>query len=339
MKHIDKRVPDAEARIAQEIGRVSSDLSQMVRRVIRPLFDSVYCTILLIRVRLPLAGLAAVWLYGIVGLGLIRCIAPDFAMFTAVSRTQVSPLPVTCVTAVSLAQEEERLMSDFRSAHDRVSSSAESIAFADGGKLEEEKANEANSNLLALLHKKNNQRAAWNATESFFLRRTPDFVTQVLRMFWSFGQGTDGQVLAVEGGTRMANTSSFIGSLINNSFDAASSMLQMSEDFQQLLCADKQRVAPLLCADKWRCAVALVAGCRRCCWCATSLTKIICKTWSVQQPRRSRRRPAEASGSASPTQASWPPMASAWRRGCRSLSSRMAPRTCSSLARMGSAVK
>ena len=213
MKHCDGRIKDAETRITQEISQVVMNLNYMIMRITRPVLDAAYCTVLLIRIQMPWAGLVAMWGYGVVGLGMIKLVAPDFAHFAA---------------------EDERVMANFRGVHDRVVEGSESIAFHGGGPREEEMANAANDKVLNLLHKKNDQRAAWNACDSFLLRRTPDFITQVLRMFWSFGQGTDGEVLAVEGGTRMAATSEFIGRLIERSFDTFSSLLGLHEEVQEL---------------------------------------------------------------------------------------------------------
>ena len=213
MKHIDKRIGDADSRIAQEIDRVVMKMNYLVMRVTRPVLDAAYCTILLMRIQLPFAGLVAMWVYGFLGLGMIGLLAPDFAL---------------------LATEDERVMANFRSVHDRTRDHSESIAFQKGGPIEKEVADEASGAVLELLHRKNNQRALWNGVDMFLRRRTPDFITQMLRMYWSFGQGTDGEVLAVEGGTRMAATSQFIGSLIERSFDTFSSLLGVHEELQEL---------------------------------------------------------------------------------------------------------
>jgi len=59
-------------------------------------------------------------------------------------------------------------------------------------------------------------------------------ITAVLQFFWSFGQGSDGQVLANRGGTQMAATSQFIGSLIDQSFSTFSTLIGMTESSQEL---------------------------------------------------------------------------------------------------------
>eukprot|EP01046_Picozoa_sp_COSAG06_P060072 COSAG06_NODE_12647_length_1348_cov_1.491593_2_plen_401_part_01 len=75
MKHIDKRIGDADSRIAQEIDRVVMKMNYLVMRVTRPVLDAAYCTILLMRIQLPFAGLVAMWVYGFLGLGMIGLLA------------------------------------------------------------------------------------------------------------------------------------------------------------------------------------------------------------------------------------------------------------------------
>ena len=123
MKHCDGRIKDAETRITQEISQVVMNLNYMIMRITRPVLDAAYCTVLLIRIQMPWAGLVAMWGYGVVGLGMIKLVAPDFAHFAA---------------------EDERVMANFRGVHDRVVEGSESIAFHGGGPREEEMANAAN---------------------------------------------------------------------------------------------------------------------------------------------------------------------------------------------------
>ena len=138
MKHIDKRITDADTRITQELARVVMNMNWIVRKIVRPIMDTIYCTMLLIRIKMPIAGLAAMWGYGLVGLGLIQLMAPDFAHFEV---------------------EDQRLVASYRSAHDRVTDNSEAIAFLNGGRREEAIANEANARVLQQLNKKNNQRS------------------------------------------------------------------------------------------------------------------------------------------------------------------------------------
>ena len=108
MKHIDRRITDVGTRLSQEVTTLVESLSMTISMVFRPLFDAVYCTVLLLRVQLPSAGIIAMFAYGIGGVGLIRLLAPDFRHFTS---------------------DTERRVAALRQAHERVESHAEAIAF------------------------------------------------------------------------------------------------------------------------------------------------------------------------------------------------------------------
>ena len=262
MKHVDRRICDADTRITQEIGQVVQEMNMMVMRVLRPVFDAVYCTLLLIRVQLPFAGVLAMWSYGVISVATIKLLQPDFAHLVTeqgASHLALSPLPLifSYKSEKSLCGAE-RTSAEFRTAHDRASGAAESIAFAgiDGAKLEETMVNEAHDQVLRLQQRTSNQQAVWSVVSGFVMggmggRRgggggdrggggggatnLQSMITQLLRFFWSTStQGTDGEVLSRRGGTQMAATSQFIGSLISQSFGTFSTLLSLNESFQEL---------------------------------------------------------------------------------------------------------
>ena len=111
--------------------------------------------------------------------------------------------------------------------------------------------NEAHEQVLRLQHRTNNQQAVWSVVSKFVMgggrggrggggggggaTNLQSMITQLLRFFWSTStQGTDGEVLSRRGGTQMAATSQFIGSLISQSFGTFSTLLSLNESFQQL---------------------------------------------------------------------------------------------------------
>ena len=104
---IDGRITDADTRIAREVvdncerlarmlkngmrrwrqwdgwRRHDDGLDQMIGRgLIRPVCEAVYMTVLMVRVRLPPIALASIWVYGTIGLLLLKQFAPDFSKFT-----------------------------------------------------------------------------------------------------------------------------------------------------------------------------------------------------------------------------------------------------------------
>ena len=137
---------------------VVQNMSSMVQRCIRPVFDAAYCIVLLLRVKLPLTGILAMVGYGVFGVGVIKLLAPDFSHLTseiqklsaafrrhppdtppAVVKHMVVRSLVPFLARRSSMSAPRLLPTDSRtpcvfagSAHERVESAAESIAFQDG---------------------------------------------------------------------------------------------------------------------------------------------------------------------------------------------------------------
>ena len=89
----DRCCEQVDNRITQEVYQLTLSISSMTWMVLRPMFDAVYCTILLVRVRLPPIAMVTMFGYGIFGVGLIRLFSPDFK---------------------KIAQEQERLSAELR---------------------------------------------------------------------------------------------------------------------------------------------------------------------------------------------------------------------------------
>ena len=49
----------------------------------RPIFDALYCSALLLQVQLPWTAMIALWGYGLLGLGMVQLLSPDFSRFAA----------------------------------------------------------------------------------------------------------------------------------------------------------------------------------------------------------------------------------------------------------------
>lgn len=206
MKHVDRRITDVDSRITQEVMTLVQSMSQMTQMVIRPIFDTAYCTVLLIRVQMPWNGIMAMFAYAIFGIGAIGLLAPDFRGDTSM---------------------QERLTAEFRSAHARVESNAEAIAFQDGGALEKDVVDARSNAVMEMLKKQNTKNQLWSVINTFMMWRAPYYIQQYLQLLWSQGEGTDKEVLADRGGTQMAETSAYVGSVISQSFMALTSTLQM----------------------------------------------------------------------------------------------------------------
>ena len=122
MSHVDRRIPDADQRISLEVNQFVQSLSMLYspwRGIVRTFFDTIYVTVLLLRVQLPLSGLIAMVSYGTFGMGLIRMFAPDFTHFNGKytsNRSWINHAP-ECLYERSLliTVESERRSAEFRS--------------------------------------------------------------------------------------------------------------------------------------------------------------------------------------------------------------------------------
>ena len=126
--------------------------------LIRPIVDTIYCTALLIQVRLPWNAMVAMWLYGLVGIGAVKFFSPDYSHFTA---------------------ETERVEGEFRTAHARVKTNAEGIAFSNGGEIERSIVETKMDSMLSLARLQVWKRGLWGPINNFIMRGSPMLVTDV----------------------------------------------------------------------------------------------------------------------------------------------------------------
>ena len=240
VRELDRRVSDAHTRITQELIDCCDQLSQMLKGdgeqmmsgarmsitqspggggmpsggVIRPIYESIVCTVLLARVNLPRSGLLAMWGYGVGTVLAIKLLAPDFSLF---------------------AREQSRRAGQFRSVHARVKASAEPIGFCGGGAPERVVVDKAFQKTVQLSKLSMNQRGRWMPVDHFLRWVAPSSVQSLLRFLWARAYGSDDDVMANEAGTDIANTGSYISSLIMRSFQTYYSLFSTYEQFATLL--------------------------------------------------------------------------------------------------------
>ena len=241
INQLDKRVADADTRITRELvdacdrlasllkggggmtygGGPSGKILQTQQRMggssglIRPLVDTVYCTVLLIQVRLPMNALIAMWLYGLVGIGAVKFFSPDYSQFTA---------------------ETERVEGEFRTSHAKVKMNAEAIAFLNGGAIERSIVERKMGNMLNVARWQLWKRGVWGPVNNFIMWGSPYIVTDVLRMMWSRDKqhGTTTDIMSNSAGTAISSTGMYIESLIMRSFRTFSSLLGLHEELASL---------------------------------------------------------------------------------------------------------
>ena len=238
--NLDKRVPDADVRITRELIDLCQRLAAMMKGsdgmmmgggsadilqsggwqmspggIVRPVVDALYCTALLVQVRLPRSAMVAMWIYGLLGIGAVKFFSPDFSRFAA---------------------ETEQFEGQFRSAHARVKGSAELIAFSQGGSFEKAIVERKMMRMLARSRDQLWRQGLWGPINNFVMWGSPMLVTDILKMVWSRdGQhGTTNDIMGNKGGTAISATGDYISALIARSFRTFTSLLRLHEDFARL---------------------------------------------------------------------------------------------------------
>lgn len=190
MAHLDPRIPDVDQRVAVEVNQFVQSLAQLVtspwRGVLRTIFDACFIFVLMLRVRMPVSCTVAMIAYGTFGMCLIKMFAPDFTHFNV---------------------ELERRSAQFRQAHNRVNHAAESIAFSDGSQAAKRELNAAHNEVLHMANRSNNRSSLWSPVQSLLTMSVPMYIQQILPFMWSFGEGSDSDVLANRGGAHMQEVS------------------------------------------------------------------------------------------------------------------------------------
>jgi putative ATP-binding cassette transporter len=233
MAHTDRRIVDADQRITVEVMQFVQSLAMLVsspwRGVLRTAFDACFVFVLMLRVRLPLSGAVAMVAYGTLGMGMIKLFAPDFTHFNV---------------------EQERYSAQFRAAHNRVQNAAESIAFSDGGKAAELELNAAHGRVLDVANRSNNRSSLWTPVQMLLTQSAPMYIRQILPFMWSFGEGSNSDVLSNRGGAHMQEISQYIETLVSRAFQTMSAIMGMHQQFAWLFGSARRISDVLLVLDE-----------------------------------------------------------------------------------------
>jgi ABC-type uncharacterized transport system fused permease/ATPase subunit len=238
VKHLDKRVGDADTIISREAIDVCEKLAKLLKGgagmnfgggglsilqsyrgggmavgMIRPVYEAIYMTVLLVRIKLPREALVAMWAFGFGTILCIKFLAPDFSRFAA---------------------ETEKSEGEFRAVHSRTKTCAEGIAFSNGGAPERVAAEEKMEAMLALQRAFVRQRGLWGPIDHFLRWGAPGQVQSFLRMMWANRYGSDDKVMSTAGGTDINATGTYISSLIMRSFQTYYSVFAMHEELGYL---------------------------------------------------------------------------------------------------------
>lgn len=239
LKHVDKRIQDAETRITVDVLRVTSYCQWFMNNVIGPVANCATMTVILFREKLPASALAVMFGYVVLGGVVTKCCAPDFAD--------------------NIAHTSE-LAGVFRTTHKRLITNAESVAMMAGGPAELHILDEKLHDICAFGMQEISNRTIFDAGNSFFLNRVPPLMTSSLRMQWSRGYGTDAQIMSEAGGTGISARGDYIQTLIAQTVSAFVSILSINENVQSLLGSTRRVTDLLLVMDEIEVSRAALQG-------------------------------------------------------------------------------
>lgn len=202
---------DADQRIAKDVDRLASDLAALIPTMIKPVIDVAWFSGRLISLT-GAKGAAVLYLYILVGYGTLKAVTPDFAEHL---------------------KEEYKLEGDFRNAHSRLRTNAESIAFFGGGQREGESINAYFQRLLCQLHHLVSLRFSYGLADDFFAKQLPHSVTWLLTLLYSLQQkGADFTDAAVQGA--LVHQIRYLASVVTSVFTAFGDLLALRKRFAEI---------------------------------------------------------------------------------------------------------
>ncbi|CAL9054400.1 unnamed protein product [Musa banksii] len=208
--HMSGKHIDADQRITHDVEKLTSDLSGLVTGMVKPSVDIIWFTW---RMKLLSGrrGVAILYAYMLLGLGLLRSVAPEFG---------------------DLASKEQQLEGTFRYMHSRLRTHAESIAFFGGGSREKAMLDSRFRELLQ--HCEIHLRNKWlyGILDDFITKQLPHNVTWVLSLLYAVEHKGDRALTSTQG--ELAHALRFLASVVSQSFLAFGDILQLHKKFLEL---------------------------------------------------------------------------------------------------------
>eukprot|EP00850_Spirogloea_muscicola_P015567 SM000120S25716 [mRNA] locus=s120:398087:406079:+ [translate_table: standard] len=193
---------DADHRIVQDVERLGHELAGLITGAVKPVIDILWFT----RRMQQLTGQRGIFIlyaYMLVGLGFLRAITPDFG---------------------ALISHEQQLESNFRFAHTRLRTHAESIAFFGGGQKEEEVVQRRFTDIVCHSQMVLQRRWFFDLADEFVTKQLPHNVTWGLSLLYSLSQPQD---LGTAEQGQLAWSMRFLASIVSQSFLAFGEILEL----------------------------------------------------------------------------------------------------------------
>ncbi|KAJ6806420.1 ABC transporter D family member 1 [Iris pallida] len=201
---------DADQRITQDVEKLATELSGLVTGMIKPSVDILWFTW---RMQLLTGGrgVAILYAYMLLGLGLLRSVAPEFGY---------------------LASREQQLDGTFRFMLSRLRTHAESVAFFGGGSREKAMVDSRFKELLD--HSKVLLKKKWlyGILDDFITKQLPNNVTWGVSLLYAMEHKGDRALTPVQG--ELAHALRFLASIVSQSFLAFGDILELNKKYLEL---------------------------------------------------------------------------------------------------------
>ncbi|KAI4383483.1 hypothetical protein MLD38_009316 [Melastoma candidum] len=208
--HMSNKNVDADQRITHDLDKLTTDLAGLVTGMIKPTVDIVWFTW---RMKLLTGrrGVAILYAYMLLGLGLLRIVTPDFG---------------------DLASQEQQLEGMFRFMHERLRTHAESVAFFGGGAREKAMVETRFRELLCHSHLLLKKKWLFGILDDFITKQLPNNVTWGLSLLYALEHKGDRALTSTQG--ELAHALRFLASVVSQSFLAFGDILELHKKFVEL---------------------------------------------------------------------------------------------------------
>lgn len=201
---------DVDQRLTRDIERLTDDLAALIPTLIKPVVDVLWFSWQLWRLT-GKRGMGILYLYAALGYGALQAATPDFAQ---------------------LLKREYYLEGDFRNAHTRLRTHAESVAFFGGGPKEGQLISGAFQRLLNHLHSLITLRWAYGSADEFFSKQLPHSITWLLTLLYSLEQHGDFGSAAFQGA--LVHNIRYLASVVTQCFTAFGELLALPKRFAEI---------------------------------------------------------------------------------------------------------
>lgn len=201
---------DADQRITRDIERLANDLASLIPTMVKPVVDVLWFSFQLYRLT-GRRGMGILYIYMLIGYGSLRAVTPDFS---------------------TMLKQEYFLEGAFRSAHSRLRSHAESVAFFGGGEREGSVISHVFDDLTRHLSKLIHLRWAYGAADEFFAKQLPHNVTWLLTLLFSLEQKGDFSDTIFQGA--LVHKIRYLASVVTQNFSAFGELLALRKRFVEI---------------------------------------------------------------------------------------------------------